>query len=90
MDQTECKKQIGEMVFLDHTTNKWVCRICNKSVARKRIAVEHIEGVHVRLLSYPCQYCDYSFTTSSLRRNHVHANHRQQNKLAKSVTEQNY
>ena len=87
MDQAERKRRLDQMVFLDPLTNRWICRICNNSVSRKTLAIDHIEGVHIRILSYPCQYCDSYFTCSSLRRTHVHTNHREQNKLAKYLTE---
>ena len=86
MDQAERKRRMDKMVFLDPLTNRWICRICNTSVSRKTLAIDHIEGVHVRILSYPCQYCDSYFTCSSLRRTHVHTNHREQNKLVKYLT----
>ena len=87
MDQEERKRRMDKMVFLDPLTNRCICRICNTSVSRKTLAIDHIEGVHIRILSYPCQYCDSYFTCSSLRRTHVHTNHREQNKLAKYLTD---
>ena len=87
MDQAERKRRMDKMVYLDPSTNRWICRICDTSVSRKALAIDHLEGIHIRILSYPCQYCDSFFASSSVRRTHVHNNHWQQNKLAKFMTD---
>ena len=87
MDQSERKRRMDKMVYLDPMTNRWICQLCNKSMARKAIAIDHIEGVHIRILSHPCQYCKMSFTCASLRRTHIHKSHWEQNKMTNLLTE---
>ena len=87
MDTADRKEHLDKIVTLDPITKYWSCQICNHSVSRKTIAIDHIERKHIRLLSYPCQYCDQMFTCLSLRRTHTHSHHREQNKMAKSLAE---
>ena len=87
MDTAERKEHLDKIVSLDPVTKYWSCQICNQSVSRKTIAIDHIERKHIRLLFYPCQYCDQSFTCSGLRRTHTHTHHREQNRMAKYLTE---
>ena len=86
MDHNERKRRLDNMVTHDPLTNRWICRICNESVKRKTIAIDHIEGVHLRIPSYPCQYCEQIFTCMAQRRRHIHALHREQNKITKFLT----
>ena len=83
MNEIERKDRLSKMVKQNPNDGRWLCQICNQSFSRKRIATDHIEGVHIRILSYPCEYCHESFTSQSLRRQHTFHNHREHNKLAK-------
>ena len=85
MDHADRKARLNNMVYKDPQSDRWICRICNDSVKRKTIAIDHIEGVHLRIPSYSCEYCDSVFTCLTQRRRHVHANHREQNKLTKCL-----
>ena len=67
--------------------NRWFCRLCDSLFTRKVSAIDHVQAIHVRLLDYPCCYCQEHFTCHSQRRRHVHAQHREQNKLAKLLTD---
>ena len=87
MDQPERKQRLNKMVSYVTKDLTWLCKICQLTFSRKTAAIDHIEGQHLRILSYPCYYCDQFFTCSSRRRNHIHLNHREQNKLAKFLTE---
>ena len=87
MNTAERKGHLENMVSLDPLTNRWICQICNHSVSRKTIAIDHIEGDHIKLLSYPCTKCDKIFTCLSQRRTHTHKHHREQNKLEKLLAE---
>ena len=83
MGHAERKQWLNSMVFHDPISDRWICQICNDSVKRKTIAIDHIEGVHLRIPSYPCQYCEQIFTCLAQRRRHIHAHHREQNKITK-------
>lgn len=87
MDHEERKRRLDRMVSHDPLTNRWKCLICNDSVLRKTIAIDHIEGVHLQIPSYPCEYCDSIFTCMAQRRRHVHAKHREENKMTKFLAE---
>ena len=87
MNTAERKGHLENMVFHDPMTNRWHCQICNHSVSRKTIAIDHIEGEHIKLLSYPCTKCDKTFTCLSARRTHTHKKHRDPNKMSKSFIE---
>ena len=87
MTEFERKKRLNNMVKENLSDGRWLCQICNQSFSRKRIATDHIEGVHIRLLSYPCEYCEELFVSRSLRRLHTFHNHREQNKLAKFLAD---
>ena len=83
MDHAERKQRLNNMVYLDPDTERWICRICNNSLTRKANAIDHIEGMHLRIPSYPCDYCDHIFTCLTLRRQHVRAYHREQKGMTK-------
>ena len=52
MDHADRKARLNNMVYKDPQSDRWICRICNDSVKRKTIAIDHIEGVHLRIPSY--------------------------------------
>ena len=87
MDVDERKRRLDKMVYLDPIQKRWTCRICSVSFTRKNATSDHIEGQHLRILSYPCFYCEMQFVCASQRRTHVFSHHRQQNKMSKFLTE---
>ena len=87
MNMDERKSRLEKMVHIDPQTKRWICRICSVSFTRKNATTDHIEGHHIRILSYPCFYCESQFTCASQRRTHIHSNHREQNKMAKFLTD---
>ena len=87
LDPMEQKLRLEKMVQLNLTTRQWLCRICGIAITRKTVAIDHVEAQHLQILSYPCQYCTQYFTSKSNRRKHIHYVHREQNKLAKILTE---
>ena len=88
MSLEERKAHLDKMVCLDPETQKrWSCRICNQTFLRKNATKDHIEGHHIRILCYPCFYCESQFTCASQRRNHIHAKHREHNKITKLLNE---
>ena len=86
MNQSERMKQLNQMVSLDPLSKQWICPVCNTSTSRKDSVIDHIERKHVQLLSYPCKYCDSSFTSSGQKRSHISIKHQRQNKMAKIFT----
>ena len=87
LDHGQRKGKLDKMVFLNPSNDRWICQICNVSFTQKVTATNHIEGQHLRILAYPCSFCEARFTCSSQRRTHVHANHREQNKMAKFLVD---
>ena len=87
MTMEERKSRLDKMVQIEPQTKRWICRICSVSFVRKNATTDHIEGHHIRILSYPCFYCQSQFTCASQRRTHIHSNHREQNKMAKFLTD---
>lgn len=77
------KEKLNRMVGFESSEHRWWCRICEKVFSRRVQATDHIESQHLRILHYPCSYCDQAFYCSSARRAHIFANHREQNKMAK-------
>ena len=87
MSERERKVRLARMVQKDPNSGRWLCHICQKSFVRQNAAMDHIEGTHIRILSYPCNYCQLSFECRSFRRTHVFTHHREQNKLSKFLSE---
>ena len=87
MDPSERKTRLKKMVYLDPLTERWTCQICKVSFKRNNASTDHIEGQHLRILSYPCFYCETQFTCGSQRRKHIFQQHQQENKMAKFHTE---
>ncbi len=54
----------------------YVCSICNVSLSRRAIVIDHIEGVHLKLLLHQCKFCDKIFNCKSKLRTHISRGHR--------------
>ena len=87
MDPQERKRRLDRMVWRDPNTKRWHCCICEAHFSRKHGGTDHIEGAHLKILSYACFYCERKFACTSQRRNHIFTNHREQNKMARFLTE---
>ena len=83
MDHNERKKHFERMMSHDPSSKKWKCLICNVSVSRKTIAIDHIEGVHLQIPSYPCEYCESIFNSNVERRKHKHNKHKAEIEITK-------
>ena len=70
MDHKERKKHFDRIISHDLSNNRWKCLICSDTVSRRAIAIDHIEGVHLQIPSYPCEYCDSILTSNMERRKH--------------------
>ena len=86
----EAKKRFKDMLFTDENTGKLVCSVCtsqgiHSSFANTYTANRHIEGTHLNLRAYQCDYCEKKFKTKSQRTDHyskVHKNQYQSTKIA--------
>ena len=73
----------------ENLPNKWQCLVCNEMFSRRESAKDHLEGRHLRMYSYECQFCSKMFTCGSQRRAHIHLKHREENRLNKLMTDWN-
>ena len=91
----EGKKRFKDMLFTDENTGKLVCSVCtsqgiHSSFANTYTANRHIEGTHLNLRAYQCDYCEKRFKTKSQRTDHyskVHKNQYQSTKIGKPSQE---
>ena len=55
----------------------WACVQCGYSCSldRKPVIIRHIETIHLKI-SYPCLYCELTFTRVDKRKEHIKTVHR--------------
>jgi len=87
MDRRQRKEFLDNLVFHNTITDRWSCRICHNSYTRKFTAVDHIEEKHLKLLSYPCDFCEAFFTSSNLKRKHQNEIHKKPMQYGQCIVE---
>ena len=53
----------------------WKCTVCGKMDKKTTNIKEHVE-IHVEGLTFPCKYCEKSFRSRNILRNHNYQKHR--------------
>lgn len=72
------KQEIKELLVFEN--DRWKCRFCQKEFLSKRNLKIHAE-LHVSGLSYPCEHCTETFSTSSRLGQHKFHNHSNESSL---------
>ncbi len=76
MDPAERRNRLKSFVGLDSRAGLKFCKICNAMTSKKlHNVLTHIEGIHVGVQAYQCDYCDQSFKTNVSLLNHVRVKH---------------
>ena len=70
----ELDNKIWEYVEKD-PTGFWKCTVCGKMDKKTTNIKEHVE-IHVEGLTFPCKYCEKSFRSRNILRNHNYQKHR--------------
>ena len=70
----ELDNKISEYIEKD-PAGFWKCTVCGKMDKKTTNIKEHVE-IHVEGLTFPCKYCEKSFRSRNILRNHNYQKHR--------------